>query len=368
MIPPLTQLIRIAMNILFFATKIIYGGGEKVRNWLVKQLHNAGHSVYYVTEKTDSAYHDALIKVGLDGIVTVVEYPFYLKKTRPIKYCNAVKQIFKENNIDLLIIFGGSLVEQIIARRLGMKVLLSERFYNGFRPFLSRMLKHLQYRVADGYVFQTPEASRMYNRRASRVGCVIANPIIDQLPEPQFDNLRKEVVNIGRLCDQKDQATLIRAFYLFHKKHPEYKLIIYGSGEYKGRLLRLIDDLNLSDCSQIVGGVTDITQRINGASMFVLSSKAEGMPNALIEAMSMGVLSISTDCPAYGSRMLIENNVNAVLVPVGNETIMSEEMNRLVNDEALSNSIRHRAVAIRERLNAEKTANAWLEYINKIVG
>lgn len=355
------------MNILFFATSIIYGGGEKVRNWLVKQLNDAGHTVYYATERYDEKFVTDLKKVGLDGIVHAIKFDRSIKYTRFFKYKKSIEKIYRENRIDLLMIFGGSLVEQRIARKCGVKIILSERFYNGFRPLPSRILKHLQYRIADGYVFQTPEASRMYNRRATRIGTVIANPIIDQLPDPQFDNLRKEIVNTGRLCDQKDQATLIRAFNIFHKQHLEYKLIIYGSGEYKERLQALIQELDLSDCAQIISGLTDISQRINGASMFVLSSKAEGMPNALIEAMSMGVLSISTDCPAYGSRMLIENNVNAVLVPVGDVDKMAAEMIRLIEDEKLANTIRHNAIAIRERLNPEKTAQAWINYINSIV-
>ena len=354
------------MNILFFAERIIYGGGEKVCNWLAKELVKAGHHVYYASPKVDDAYMTAINKVGLDSIVNVVEYPFHIKKNHPFKYGKAITNLYKDNSIDLLIIFGGSLVEQVIARRMGVKILLSERFYNGFRPLPSRVLKHLQYRIADGYVFQTPEATRMYNKRATRIGIVIANPIIDQLPDPQFNNLRKEIVNTGRLCDQKDQATLIRAFNIFHKQHPDYKLIIYGSGEYKDRLLALIEELGLTDCAQIISGKTDISQRINGASMFVLSSKAEGMPNALIEAMSMGVLSISTDCPAYGSRMLVENNVNAVLVPIGDVKKMAEEMSRLISDEPFADRIRHNAVAIRERLKPEKTAKAWVEYINTI--
>lgn len=355
------------MNILFFATKISYGGGEKVRNWLVKQLYNAGHSVYYVTGKDDETYRKELKKVGLDGMVNVVEHDRSIKYRHFLRYVNNLKRIYNENHIDLLIIFGGSLVEQLVARKCGLIIILSERFYNGFRPFPSRVLKHLQYRVADGYVFQTPEATRMYNRRATRIGTVIANPIIDQLPDPIFNNLRKEIVNTGRLCDQKDQATLIRAFDRFHQQHPEYKLIIYGSGEYKEILQALIDELRLSECTQIISGLTDISQRINGASMFILSSKAEGMPNALIEAMSMGVLSISTDCPAYGSRMLIENNHNAVLVPIGDVERMAEEMTRLIDDESLADMIRHNAVAIREKLNPEKTAKAWLDYISAIV-
>lgn len=355
------------MNILFFASRVTYGGGEKVRNWLVRQLHNSGHKIFYVTENLSKEYKEQLIINSMDGIVEAIEFHRNAKSSHPFKYIHSLKTLYRNYKIDLLMIFGGSLIEQIVARRCGVKVILSERFYNGFRPLPSRLLKRFQYRIADGYVFQTPEASRMYNRRATRIGTVIPNPIIDKLPDPIFNNLRKEIVNTGRLCDQKDQSTLIKAFKIFHETHRDYKLVIYGSGEYKERLMTLIDSLGLSDCAEIISGKSNISDRINGSAMFVLSSKAEGMPNALIEAMSMGVLSISTDCPAYGSRMLITNNENAVLVPVGDVNIMANEMCRVIEDEVLANKIRQNAVAIRDRLEPSKISTAWINYVQTIV-
>lgn len=354
------------MNIFFFAGRIIYGGGEKVRNWLVKKLVQKGHHVIYASSKTDNTYKASLKKVGLDEVVTAVEYPFHIKKKRPIEYSKAIEKLYKDHQVDLLIIFGGSLVEQMIARKCGIKILLSERCEPASRPILSQILKQIQYKVADGYVFQTPEAAACYGKRASRIGTIIPNPIIDNLSDPQFDNLRKEVVSVGRLSPEKNHRGLIDAFSIFHKSHPDYKLKIYGSGPLKGELIKLTVNKGISEFVEIISGKTNITELIKGAELFVLNSNTEGMPNALIEAMSMGVLSISTDCPIYGPRMLVKHGVNAYLTPVGQVESLANMMNYAIDNKELGNEIRHNSIHIREELNEDNIFSRWEKYIERI--
>lgn len=354
------------MNILFFSTRIIYGGGEKVRNWLARELSLSGHTVTYAIPNLNENHMSQLEQVGLRDVIKVVSSPYNLKKRHPLKYMREIRSLYDSNHIDLIIMFGGSLVEQLIAQKSGVKILLSERFYNNFRPLASRILKQIQYRFSDGYVFQTQEASELYGNRAKRICTIIPNPIIDELPTPIFSNLRKEIVNTGRLCKQKDQATLIKAFSIFHKTHMDYKLIIYGSGEKKKDLQKLVSRLQLDECVKIISGKTNISTLINGAELFVLSSLAEGMPNALIEAMSMGVLSISTDCPVYGSRMLIEDGVNGFLVPVGNIDALAEKMIEAIDNKNQSDLIREKAVNIRKRLAPDIIRKQWIDYIAKM--
>lgn len=355
------------MRILFFAGRLIYGGGEKVRNWLVGRLVDCGHEVVYATPKVSEEYFDKLKKVGLYHKVEVVEYPFHLKKKAPVTYCKTVKSLFLDNNIDLLMIFGGSLVEQIIARKLGLKIILSERCEPASRPIAGQILKQIQYRVADGYVFQTPEAAQCYGKRAVRISKVIPNPIIDKLEEPQFDNLRKEVVSVGRLSNEKNQKDLITAFSIFAKTHPDYCLKLYGSGPLKEELETQTSSLELDSKVEIISGKTNISELIKGAELFVLNSNTEGMPNALIEAMSMGILSISTDCPIYGPRMLVEHGVNAYLTPLRNPEKLAELMSMALEDQSKADRIRHEAVKIRERLEANKIFGNWLNYIESVL-
>lgn len=356
------------MNILFFiTTNMIYGGGEKVRNWLARRLSDAGHQVYYATSLDLDRFNGDLEKVGLLGKVKVVNYSFQIKKKNPIEYWKNIKKLYVDNNIQLLIHFGGTLVEQMAARRVGTKILLSERCDPASRPFLSRVLKQLQYRVADGYVFQTEPASCCYGKRAKAKSVVIPNPIIDKLPEPIFEGLRKEVVSVGRLSPEKNQKMLINAFAKFHKDYPVYKLVIYGSGPLETELKEAIHKNGLDECAEIIKGKTNITELTNGAELFVLPSNTEGMPNALIEAMSVGIMSISADCPIYGPRMLVNDGENGFLTPVGDEEALYKTMCKAMADKGRGLMIRHEATKIRERLNEDKIFKCWMDYINELV-
>lgn len=355
------------MNIVFFSGRIIYGGGEKVRNWLAGRLIDAGHTVYYASPRLNDEFLSQLNKVGLYGRVVVKEYPYHLKKIKPVKYWSAIKRLFHECNADLYVIFGGSLVEQVIARRNGVKVVLSERCEPGSRSIPSQILKQIQYRIADGYVFQTPEASMCYGKQANRLSIVIPNPIIDELPDPKFDNLRKEIVSVGRLSGEKNQIMLLDAFNKFHKVHPEYRLKIYGSGPLEGLLLDTISKYNLNNCAEIIKGKRNISELINGSELFVLPSNTEGMPNALIEAMSVGIQSISTNCPIYGPKMLVEHGVNGYLTPIKDTEALYKQMCYAVEHPTQADQIRHNAIKIRERLQADVIFDKWLSYFQTIV-
>jgi len=165
---------------------------------------------------------------------------------------------------------------------------------------------------------------------------------------------------------QKDHKTLVEAFSIFHRKHPEYQLIIYGSGPLKNDLLKQAEYLGISNYMDIISGKTNITELERGAELFVLSSVAEGMPNALIEAMSVGVQCISTDCPVFGSRMLVEHGKNGYLVPVGDVAKLSEMMVYAVENKNQAAEIRRNAVKIREALEEKKIAERWVTYINSL--
>lgn len=353
------------MNILILASRVIYGGGEKVINWLTHNLIREGHNVIYASPRINSDYIEKLKLVGLYNKVQIVEYPHHIKYRKLATYSKSFNRILHDCKVDLFVIFGGSLVEQLIARTSGVKILLSERCNPKSRPFFSRLLKHIQYHIADAYVFQTKEACYFYGKDLESKSKILPNPIIDELQEPIFSNLRKEIVSVGRLCKEKNQIMLLKAFYEAKLFNLDYKLIFYGSGPSETEIRDLIKQYTLSDYVSIIKGQTNIADLINGASLFVLTSNNEGMPNALIEAMSMGVLSISTDCPIYGPRMLIENGVNGFLVPINNVEELSKTMLYALS-YSKSDDIRKEACKIREMLQSTKIFNQWKLLIENI--
>ena len=356
------------MNILFLTTRIIYGGGEKVMNWLAKELSRQGHSLFYANPGIIDSYNQDAEKIGISQFVTIVEYNHAIKKKKPFTFIKTFRNIFQSNQINVLIIFGGSLVEQLIARSLGVKVVLAERCNPSFRPFLSRILKPIQFLYADGYVFQTEEQGLYYGKSIREKGTVILNPIIDELPDPIFNNTKKEIVTVGRLSKEKNQKAIIRVFGRIADRYPAYKLVIYGDGPLKEELNQLAVNLGVADKIVIVSGVNDIINHINGADVFILNSFNEGMPNTLIEAMSVGLVCISSDCPIYGPRCLIQNGVNGYLIPVDDEEKLETALVNVVSNMEDMDRIRKNAVGIRERLNAQIIFDQWNNYLTETVG
>ena len=106
----------------------------------------------------------------------------------------------------------------------------------------------------------------------------------------------------------------------------------------------------------------NIHNEIRKASMFILSSDYEGISNAMIEALEIGMPVISTDCPIGGARMFIRHNYNGMLVPVGDANVLAKEMDRLAKDIKLVQKIQEHAVQIKSQLNTENIVQQWEDF------
>ena len=153
-----------------------------------------------------------------------------------------------------------------------------------------------------------------------------------RIPEPYIGERKKVFSAVGRLEPQKNFPMLIRAISEFHKREKDYKLVIYGEGRERINIENLIKELHLENSVSLPGRNKDVLNCINDCAAFILSSDYEGMPNALIEAMCMGMPVISTDCPSGGPREIIENEKNGLLIPVNDELRMTQAMFNIIKD------------------------------------
>lgn len=354
------------MKIAFFTARLIYGGGEKVHNWLAHQLINAGIEIVYLTPVLDDNYIEKLKKIELEGKVETVRFPFEIKKSHPFKYLRLMKELYRTHGVDAILIFGGSLIEEIAARQIGVKVILSERSNPGWRSLPSQLLKKLQYSIANGYVFQTKEQANCYNFCLRNNYEIILNPVIDNLPIP-ITLRRKEIVTVGRLSEEKNIFGVLNAYMKFYKTHQDYKLLIYGSGPLENAIYEFVNENHLSQAVSIIKGKSNIVELINGASLFVFNSTNEGMPNALIEAMCMGLPCISSDCPIYGPRALISDGENGLLIPVKDDDALYEKMCLVIDNPTLAEKIGNEAIKTREKLDQMKIANKWVGFVKRII-
>ncbi|PUB84249.1 MAG: glycosyl transferase [gamma proteobacterium symbiont of Ctena orbiculata] len=194
---------------------------------------------------------------------------------------------------------------------------------------------------------------------------VIRNPVItprmieaSSAPAPHtWENESEDplILAVGRLTLQKDFATLLRAFADL-RKHRPCRLIILGDGRQRENLLTLSHELGISKALALPGFTTNPYSYMKRADLFVLSSRWEGSPNVLTEAMALGTPVVSTDCPSGPSELLDRGRI-APLVPVGDWKALSQAMQSVLDNPPESTLLRESV----QEYNAHQSASRYLE-------
>ena len=190
-----------------------------------------------------------------------------------------------------------------------------------------------------------------------------SRPIKENLPERFTGQRKHEIVNFCRLNKQKNIPLLIDAFELLKREYPNYKLRIYGRGEEKDYLISYIKEKELESSVFFEDFATDIHERIVDAAMFAFTSDYEGLSNSMIEAMAIGLPCVCTDCAGGGARMMIQDHVNGILVPVGDVHAVYKGMKEIIEHPELAEKLSKEASKVREQLSINKIADQWEEII-----
>lgn len=356
------------MRVTFFIGGLSGGGAERVvcnlSNYLVNHEHEVevltiseDKSTYFLDEKVSTySLISAKEKRGTirDAFTRLVRLRKYLKK----KHCDVYVVMIPLTTILLL----------ALKNATKAKIIVSERSYPAFYDKWKRvLLKNLAHR-ADGWVFQTSTTMEWYTGCLGKTKTIIIpNAInLDFIESQSIIQRRPTIVTVGRLQKMKNHALLLKAFAKICDRHPEYNLEIYGDGDMKQSIIDLTDGLNISSKVRLMGFQKNINEKIKNASLFVLSSNHEGMPNALMEAMALGMPCISTDCDGGGARFLIEEGVNGLLVPKNDVDAMATAMEKLLSNTNLANRLGNEAHRICERLSPEKIYNEWERFLLQV--
>ena len=259
----------------------------------------------------------------------------------------------------------------LAARGVPNKVIFSER------GDAKRLMQHRYgklfikkyYERANLAVFQTDEAKNSYPANISAKGHIIINPVKKNLPSPFIGKRRKVINTFCRISKQKNLPFLLEAFQLLHEKHPDYQLHIIGDalnqeGEsVMAQMKQFIASSHLDDVVSFKPFTHFVHQEIIEDAMYVNSSDYEGISNAMLEAMAIGLPTICTDCPIGGARTIIHDHENGLLIPVRDVQALANAMTEVIENPFLMKKLSDNGSKIRYELNVEKIARSWLELL-----
>jgi glycosyltransferase involved in cell wall biosynthesis len=372
----------------FFFPRISHGGIERVLLNLLSELESHFDGIDILCESVP----EDIARRFPDGVRIV---PIGSARNDRSLFASAVSRLnipYTQNLIDLfgylratrpigLVIFQGSLTGAIGARlsRTGAKLVVRESntptatVQNGnvVSKNLKLRVKRIAYRLADTIIVNSEGVRRDLVdqlRVPARKIELIYNPTVDPSisirgaqpvdhPWLAEDESIPVIVAAGRLTFQKDHETLVRAFALARKTNIA-RLLILGEGERRPSLERLVDDLGLASDIDIAGYVGNPFSYLSRASMFAMTPRYEGLPNAVIEAVACGLPVVCTDCPS-GPREILLAGAGGQLVPVGDVNATAIAIVRYLNEPSLAEEHIARGQAELHRFDSATVARKY---------
>ncbi len=384
------------------------GGAERVSSMLTNEFKESGYETEYLLTSSDE---DEIINRDLNQDIPVtvlrklfepentLQQLFYkllriissvvcrlfeaVKKDVPVCFSylsfiseyrreiKAMREKLKNEPDTTVVVFLQPCIPIVLlaARGLSNKIIISERG-DPKRLIKSRYgYKFIEkyYPRADYAVFQTEDAKNTYPANISAKGKVIFNPINGSLPKAYSGERNKYITTFCRISKQKNLPMLINAFNIVHKRFPEYILRIIGQTSNKDdeealvETKALIEKYALTDFVEFLPFSPSVHKEIITDALYVNSSDYEGMSNAMLEAMAIGMPVVCTDCPIGGAAAVIKHKENGMLTKVCDHEDFAKAVIEVLENPVLSQKLSANAAKIREELSLKNIAKQWME-------
>lgn len=375
------------MKILYCLVETFNSGGtERIvvakANWL--SLH--GYEVVIVTTEQNGRNDFFPLASGVKRIDLDVLYSetnglspllkFFARRKRVKQHKELLSAVIEAENPDIVIsTFGNEvgILPLIKHRCKRVAEIHSSRWFRlrqnrkGILYLIDLFLTYQDKRVLskyDQFVCLTEEDCRNWGNCGVKID-IIPNFIEKRATTPATLSVNS-MIAVGRLCYEKGYERLLYAWRNVAKKHPNWTLDIYGGGELKTSLNELIDELGLSEVVRIYAPTNDIMSEYIRHSALVLSSRYEGLPMVLLEAISAGLPVVSFACQC-GPRDVIENNKNGLLVEDGDILGLSNAINRIIEDNKLRLYLGMNAYMSSEKYLEDNVMSRWVNLFNEMM-
>ena len=305
---------------LFVSRKLADGGAERVVSILCSSLVKIGYEVdLLLYERRENEY-------PIDSRVNISVIPAKRDNEDWIRYqvsrLRYIRNKIKSAEPDY--IFPFLCEDHVYVASLGVKKIFIYPIRNNpamdEKIFRKRVFRKIISYGANLIFLQTAEQCVFFSKRLQKKCFILPNPVGEEILSAncKIGDEMKKIISVGRLVDQKNFELLIQAFAHIHTDYPEVTLDIYGEGPMREQLSQMIHFLDLDDSVKLCGRSNDIVKVLCEHSLLVMSSKYEGMPNALMEAMGVVLPCISADCPTGPRKLIGSKNERGILIKENN--------------------------------------------------
>jgi GalNAc-alpha-(1->4)-GalNAc-alpha-(1->3)-diNAcBac-PP-undecaprenol alpha-1,4-N-acetyl-D-galactosaminyltransferase len=335
------------------------GGAERVLTTLANAWAEAGHDVTLATTHDDGRAPHFPLSPRVRLRSASVRGGGFGKQLRIIRN---LRRLIHEDAPDVVISFLNytNVLTLLACRGLPIPVVVSERADPRLQPIGAAWssLRRIAYRRAAGLVAQTATAARLYEPLAPGRVSIVPNPVVEPGGAIGLPRDGRMILAVGRLHHLKGFDTALRAMAALPPQMADWRLVILGEGPARAELEELRQGLGLGARVELPGQVADPSSWLRAADIFLLSSRAEGFPNVLCEAMAAGLPAVATDCPS-GPADIITPGVDGLLVPAADPAAMAAALARLIEAPDLRRQLAARAPEVLQRFSLPTVLAAW---------
>jgi len=351
------------------------GGAERVMSNMANYWAGKGWTVTLITlgGKNADFYHldEQVFRVALgvasrsrgaiDAIVNNFRRILALHKAINCCQADAVISFMDRTNVLTMLAIGFCRTPIIVCERTDPRQFGIGKIWDS--------LRNLLYPKAAALVVQTPDVLQWaVDRVGEKKAFVIPNFVNIKVDQPSRDITvlpQHFILGVGRIGIEKGFDLLMRAFINICGNHPEWSLVILGEGSERLSLEAMAKEQGIENRIFLPGLHHNPIEVMAKASIFVLPSRYEGFPNALIEAMACGLPVISFDCPS-GPREIIRHGIDGILVPPEDVTALADSMNDLIAHPEKRERLASRAIEIIDRFGENRIMSMWEDLVFRV--
>jgi GalNAc-alpha-(1->4)-GalNAc-alpha-(1->3)-diNAcBac-PP-undecaprenol alpha-1,4-N-acetyl-D-galactosaminyltransferase len=363
------------MKIIVLTSSLSTGGAERVastlcNSWarrgdrvtLIPTFSGGGEPFYPLSKEVELIYLAARIQGQRGKILQYKERFFMLRRLIAERLPDVVVSFLPNVNVAAILVAAGMRVPVIICERSDP----SQQPYTLFWKIACRAT----YRFADMLTVQTAAVAKSAADIFPKVGKIraVANPLPSEISEHLRtpDRARKILLSLGRLSEEKQVNKIIDGFSDVCNAFQEWELHIYGDGPLSNELEEIIIRRDLQHRILLKGRTNNPWAVMAGADAFVMASRYEGFPNALLEAMGIGLPCIAFDCPS-GPREISNDGRDAVLVPMNDVAGLSAAMEKLMSYESFRTMLGTQARnSVHERYSLDAVLSRWDDLFREV--